>query len=70
MKGIIDQFEEDWVIVEIDGETKDFPRSRFPKEAKVGDVVNISSNRITVLQDETEKLRQEIEQLMEDVWED
>ncbi len=70
MRGIIDQLEEDWVIVEIDGITKDFARARFPKEAKVGDVVDISDNHITVLQGETEKRRQEIEQLMEDVWED
>ena len=43
MKGIIDRFEGDLVVVEIDGETKDFPKSIFPIEAKQGDVVLISN---------------------------
>ncbi|MCM3394871.1 MULTISPECIES: DUF3006 domain-containing protein [Cytobacillus] len=70
MKGIIDRFEGDWVVVEINGETKDFKRSIFPKEASVGDVVKIDGSTVKVLKDETEKLRHEIEDLMNDVWED
>lgn len=30
----------------------------------------ISGEKVTVLKEESEKLRKEIEQLMEDVWED
>lgn len=70
MKGIIDQFEGDWVIVEINGETKDFKRSIFPEEAEVGDVVEITGNHVKILKNETEKLRKEIEDLMDEVWED
>lgn len=70
MKGIIDQFEGNWVVVEIDGQAKDFKRSIFPREASVGDVVEITGNKVTVLKNETEKLRKEIEDLMDDVWED
>ena len=70
MRGIIDQFEEDWVIVEIDGETQDFKRAIFPKEAVVGDVVEIEGNKVKILKDETQQLRKEIEELMDDVWED
>ncbi len=55
------------VVVEIEGNTKDFPKSIFPKEASAGDVVKIINNRVTVLKDETDKLRQEIEELMKDV---
>ncbi|MFD1708240.1 DUF3006 domain-containing protein [Siminovitchia sediminis] len=70
MKGIIDRYEGDWVVVEIDGETKDFKKTIFPEEAAVGDVVEIKGNQVTVLKDETEKLRKEINDLMNEVWED
>jgi ribosomal protein L21E len=70
MKGIIDRFEGDIVVIEIDGKTKDFPKSIFPKEAEVGDVVNIDGDKVTVDKKATEKLRKEIEDLMNEVWED
>jgi hypothetical protein len=70
MKGIIDRFEGDLVIVEIKGKTKDFLRAQFPKEAKPGDVVIIEESNITIAKDETDKLRKEIEELMNEVWED
>ncbi|RST77218.1 DUF3006 domain-containing protein [Siminovitchia acidinfaciens] len=70
MKGIIDRFEGGWVVVEINGETKDFKKSIFPEEAAVGDVVQIKGSQVTVLKEETEKLRKEIEDLMDEVWED
>lgn len=70
MKGIIDRFEGDFAVVEIEGQTKDFPKSMFPLDAKPGDVVVISDNKVSIQNEETENLRREIEQLMEDVWED
>ncbi|WP_172371530.1 DUF3006 domain-containing protein [Sporosarcina jiandibaonis] len=70
MKGIIDRFEDNWAVVEIDGETKDFERAIFPIDAVAGDVVRIEGNEVTILKDETEQLRKEIEELMDDVWED
>ena len=70
VKGIIDRFEGKFAVVEIDGKTKDFPRSIFPKSTTVGDVVEINGEKVKVLKDETDKLRKEIEELMDDVWED
>jgi hypothetical protein len=70
VKGIIDRFEGKFVVVEIEGKTKDFPKSIFPKSAVVGDVVEINGDKAKVLKEETEKLRQEIEELMDDVWDD
>jgi hypothetical protein len=67
MKGIIDRFEGELVVVEIGGETKDLPKDLLPSEAKVGDVIEI---KITLLKEETQKLKSEIDQLMKDVWED
>ncbi|MCJ8009044.1 DUF3006 domain-containing protein [Lederbergia wuyishanensis] len=70
MRGIIDRFEGEWVVVEIDGETKDFEKRIFPKAAVAGDVVEINGDKVKILKTETEKLRKEIEKLMNDVWED
>ncbi|GHH99763.1 DUF3006 domain-containing protein [Neobacillus kokaensis] len=70
VKGIIDRFEGKIAVVEIDGNTKRFPKSIFPRNAAVGDVVKISDNKVKVLKEETEKLRREVEDLMNDVWED
>lgn len=70
IKGIIDRFEGDIAVVEIDGMTKDYNKALFPKEASVGDVIEIEGKKVTVFRNETEKLRKEIEDLMNDVWEE
>jgi len=70
LKGVIDRFEGDFVSVEVNGETIDYPKSIFPKNAEVGDVVYIKENTVTIHKDETIKLRKEIEDLMKELWED
>ncbi|MGG0305906.1 DUF3006 domain-containing protein [Priestia megaterium] len=70
IKGIIDRFEEGFAIVEIEGVTKDYPKSIFPKETQVGDVVYIAGDKVTIDKSETKKLAKEIEDLMNEVWED
>jgi hypothetical protein len=70
MKGIIDRFEGELVVVEIEGVTENFPKSIFPAGAEPGDVVQINGERAIILKEETEKLRKEIEDLMNEVWED
>jgi hypothetical protein len=69
VKGIIDRFEGDIAVVEIDGEMLDFPKIIFPPTAVAGDVVVINGDNVKILKEETEKLRKEIEDLMNDVWE-
>jgi Protein of unknown function (DUF3006) len=70
MRGIIDRFEGDFVVVEIDGKTRDVERYLFPSDAKPGDAVIIEGTKITIDREKTEKLRKEIEELMNEVWED
>ncbi|ASS86286.1 MULTISPECIES: DUF3006 domain-containing protein [Geobacillus] len=67
VKGIVDRFEGDIAVVEIDKKTLDLPKTIFPKEIDVGDVVIIE---VTIDKKETEKLRKEIEELMNEVFED
>ncbi|MBU8588962.1 DUF3006 domain-containing protein [Priestia megaterium] len=70
IKGIIDRFEEGFAVVEIEGITKDYPKDIFPKDTQVGDVVYIIGNKVTVDRQETKKREKEIEDLMNELWED
>lgn len=70
LKGIIDRFEEQIAVVEIEGTTYNFDKSLFPKTAEPGDFVEIKGTQITILKEETEKRRKEIEKLMDELWED
>jgi len=65
MKVIIDRFEEDYAIVEIDvGEFAELPRVLIP-DANEGDVINISIDK-----ENTEKRKEVILDLMNQVFED
>ncbi|UZJ78634.1 DUF3006 domain-containing protein [Fictibacillus sp. KU28468] len=70
IKGIIDRFEGEYAVIEIGNETKDILKSSLPKQAKVGDVIYFKDDKIVVDKEETEKLRKEIEDLMDEVWDD
>lgn len=70
LKGIIDRFEENIAVVEIEGIIRDFDKSIFPATAEPGDFVEIIGDRVTLLNEETEKRRKEIEELMDELWED
>ncbi|RYI32034.1 DUF3006 domain-containing protein [Bacillus infantis] len=69
-KGIIDRFEGDIAVIEVEGKTRDYNRDRIPKEAEVGDVLLFKGDKVEILKDDTDRLRNEIEELMEEVWED
>ncbi|GAB1798416.1 DUF3006 domain-containing protein [Priestia megaterium] len=70
IKGIIDRFEEGFAVVEIEGKTKDYPKDIFPREIQIGDVVYITGDKVEIDRCETKKLAKEIEDLMNEVWED
>jgi len=64
MKVIIDRFEENYAVIELsDKKTVDLPLELVPKGAKEGDVLDISIDY-----EETNKIKEEIENLMEDMW--
>lgn len=66
MKIIIDRFEDNHAVVELeDKSTVDMPRVLLPKEAKEGDIIEISIDI-----EETKTRRERIEKLMNDLWED
>lgn len=65
MKIIIDRFEGNFAIVELDDKRIiDMPRELVPGEAKEGDVLEIE-----ISQEKTEELKEKIEKEVEGLWE-
>ncbi|MDH7577337.1 MAG: DUF3006 domain-containing protein [Bacillota bacterium] len=64
---IIDRFEGDWAVIEFGDKTFDIPRSLLPKEAREGDVIQISisiGNHAT--KDREEAVRKLTDELFEE----
>jgi hypothetical protein len=70
MKGIVDRFEGDFVIIEIEGITQDVPKEMVDPNVKVNDVVELVNGKWITKKEETEKRKKEIKSLMDSVWED
>ncbi|WP_125154197.1 DUF3006 domain-containing protein [Clostridium rectalis] len=69
MRGTIDRFEEDYVVIELDNkEMINIHKSKIPREAKEGDVLKIE-DKITVDFIETKNRKDAIEKLVKDIWE-
>lgn len=69
-KGIIDRFEDNLSVVEFGEEMRDIPRNELPKNAEVGDMLIFDGKSITIDKAGTEKLRAEIEELMNELFEE
>lgn len=71
MKYIIDRFEGDLAVCEAeDRKTIDIERSKLPENADVGDVIILENGHFRVDKQETNKRRKEIEDLMNELFED
>lgn len=70
MKGIVDRFEGDFAVIEIDGQTQDFSKKDVDLSVKVGDVVVLVEGIWTTDATETKQRKQKIKKLMDSVWED
>ncbi|MCF6462066.1 DUF3006 domain-containing protein [Clostridium sp. Cult1] len=65
MKGIVDRFEEDRVLIEIesDGGILTFDRELFPRNLKEGDIVEYVEDKFIVKEEETEERKKYINNL-------
>ena len=70
MKGIVDRFEGDFVVIEMEGNMKDVPKKQVDSSVKVNDVVELVDGKWIVKEADTERRRKEIKALMDSVWED
>lgn len=70
-KGIIDRIEGKWVVVEFYDGMRDILISRFPMTVEPGDVIWMDEyGHIEKDDRERERLSSEIDELMEELWED
>lgn len=69
-KGIIDRFEGNFAVVEFEDRTEDIPKEILPEDCRVGDVVSFIDNKITVDKAETLKRKEEIDDLINELFED
>lgn len=70
-KGIIDRIEGKWVVVEFDDGMRDILISRFPMTVESGDVIWMDEyGHIEKDDEERKRLSREIDELMEELWED
>ncbi|MNI03844.1 hypothetical protein D3C73_567550 [compost metagenome] len=70
MRGIVEGFEGDNIIIEIEGVTKPFPKSDAHPDIRVGDVVECIDRQWVANKTKTEERSKEIKKLMNQVWED
>ena len=70
MKGIVDRFEGNIVVIEIDGNTQDISKDIVNSDVKVSDVVELVNGKWVTKKEETDKRKKEIKSLMDSVWED
>ncbi|MBZ9637370.1 DUF3006 domain-containing protein [Clostridium sp. FP1] len=70
MKGIIDRFEGNYAVVELQGrKTINIDKRKLPIEAQEGTVIEISES-ITIDNEGTLKRKKEIEKLTEGLWDE
>lgn len=66
---IIDRFEGDFAVVEVDGkEMKDISKKDIPQFAKEGDVLKQLNGKYELDVEETQRIRAEAEKMMKDMW--
>lgn len=69
MKGIIDRFEGEYAIIELENRNIiTLKKSQLPKDAKEQMVIEIINKEIFINKEETLKRKKEIEKLIEDLW--
>jgi len=71
-KGVIDRFEGDWAIVELeDGQFIDIPSETLPPNAQEGNVIYIDKDgKVLIAVEETLERRKRVEDLMNKLFQD
>jgi hypothetical protein len=70
MNGIVDRFEGEIVVIEIDGVMQDFSKSIVEPSVQAGDSVNLIDGKWVTNKVETENRTKKIKELMNNIWED
>lgn len=68
-KGIIDRFEGDCALIEVDGKIVEIPKNKLPKEVKEGDQIVIDGD-VVKLGLIAKELKGRLTELLDEVWDD
>ena len=69
MEFVIDRFEGEFAVLEDEnGSFQNIKKSLFPQNAKESDCVIFKDGKYTISKEKTESLKQEIDDLMEDLF--
>lgn len=69
MEFVIDRFEGEFAVLEDEnGNLVDIKKSLLPQNAKESDCVILKDDKYTISKEKTESLKQEIDDLMEDLF--
>ncbi|WP_342435890.1 DUF3006 domain-containing protein [Paenibacillus sp. FSL L8-0436] len=69
-KGIVDRFEGECAVIEFDGKTEDILKSELPEEVKAGDTLIFEDGAVTIDKEETTARKNEIDNLMDELFEE
>jgi hypothetical protein len=68
MKGIIDRFEGEYAVIEIEGKTKDVNRNIVDEKVKINDAVIFIDGKWFVDHQATALRKKKIQSLMDQIW--
>lgn len=70
MKVVIDRFEGDFAVCEIDiGDMINIEKSKLPSEAKEGYILHVKGDVVNIDKSSTLNQKKKIDNLMKDLWE-
>ncbi|UQW96088.1 DUF3006 domain-containing protein [Rummeliibacillus sp. G93] len=69
-KGVVERFKGELAVIEIDGVTVNYPKKLLPKEVQVGDLLIIENDTISIDADGTKRLKIEIDNLADELFEE
>lgn len=66
----MERFKGELAVIEIDGVTVNYPKKLLPKEVQVGDLLIIENDTISIDADGTKRLKIEIDNLADELFEE
>jgi hypothetical protein len=70
VRGIVDRYEVEFVVIEVDGVSRDILKADVDPNVRVGDTVVFVDGKWLTDEEETKSRSKEIKKLMDEVWDD
>jgi len=70
LRAVIDRFEGEYAVLDIEGKLENIKKSEIPENAGEGDVLLKLAGRWIIDRGGTETLKKEVDDLAEEIWED